>query len=66
MGLHLPGASFVPPDSPLRDALTEAAARQITRLTEQSGQYLPIGQLVNEKLLSTVSSHCSRREAQLT
>ncbi|SUC29521.1 Dihydroxy-acid dehydratase [Providencia rettgeri] len=51
MGLHLPGASFVPPDSPLRDALTEAAARQITRLTEQSGQYLPIGQLVNEKVI---------------
>lgn len=51
MGLHLPGASFVPPDSPLRDALTDAAARQITRLTEQSGQYLPIGQLVDEKVI---------------
>ncbi len=51
MGLHLPGASFVSPDSPLRDALTEAAARQITRLTEQSGQYLPIGQLVDEKVI---------------
>lgn len=51
MGLHLPGASFVPPDTPLRDALTDAAARQITRLTEQSGHYLPIGQLVNEKVI---------------
>ncbi len=37
MGLHLPGASFVPPDSPLRYALTDATAQQITRLTEQSG-----------------------------
>ncbi|WP_369309692.1 phosphogluconate dehydratase [Providencia rettgeri] len=51
MGLHLPGASFVPPETPLRDALTNAAARQITRLTEQSGQYLPIGHLVNEKVI---------------
>nr|ELR5233551.1 phosphogluconate dehydratase [Providencia rettgeri] len=51
MGLHLPGASFVPPETPLRDALTNAAARQITRLTEQSGQYLPIGHIVDEKVI---------------
>ncbi len=51
MGLHLPGASFIQPDSPLRDALTDAAARQITRLTEQSGNYLPIGKLVDEKVI---------------
>lgn len=51
MGLHLPGASFVPPETPLRDALTNAAAQQITRLTEQSGQYLPIGHLVDEKVI---------------
>ncbi|WP_323085527.1 phosphogluconate dehydratase [Providencia alcalifaciens] len=51
MGLHLPGSSFVPPDSPLRDELTRAAARQITRLTEQSGNYLPIGKLVDEKVI---------------
>ncbi|HGN1706688.1 TPA: phosphogluconate dehydratase [Providencia rettgeri] len=51
MGLYLPGASFVPPETPLRDALTEAAARQITRLTEQSGHYLPIGHLINEKVI---------------
>lgn len=42
---------FVQPDTPLRDALTEAAARQITRLTEQSGNYLPIGQLIDEKVI---------------
>lgn len=51
MGLHLPGSSFVPPDSPLRDELTRAVARQITRLTEQSGNYLPIGKLVDEKVI---------------
>jgi len=48
MGLHLPGSSFVPPGTELRDALTAAAARQVARLTEQSGNYLPVGRLVDE------------------
>lgn len=51
MGLHLPGSSFVHPDTPLREELTKAAARQITRLTEQSDHYLPLGRLVNEKVI---------------
>lgn len=51
MGLHLPGSSFVYPDIPLRDALTEAAARQVTRMTEKAGDYLPVGQLVDEKVI---------------
>ncbi|TKI04421.1 phosphogluconate dehydratase [Martelella alba] len=51
MGLHLPGASFVAPNTPLRDALTDAAAVQITRLTENSGNYLPAGRLVDEKVI---------------
>ncbi len=51
MGLHLPGSSFVHPDTPLRDALTDAAARQITRLTETAGNYMPVGQLVDEKVI---------------
>ena len=51
MGLHLPGSSFVQPNTPLRTALTNAAAHQITRLTEQSGNYLPVGQLVDEKVI---------------
>ncbi|MFG5859594.1 dihydroxy-acid dehydratase domain-containing protein, partial [Metapseudomonas sp. CR1201] len=41
MGLHLPGASFVNPGTPLREALTVEAARQVTRLTRQGGQFLP-------------------------
>lgn len=51
MGLHLPGSSFVYPDIPLRDVLTEAAARQVTRMTESSGDYLPVGRLVDEKVV---------------
>lgn len=49
MGLHLPGASFVAPNTQLREELTKAAARQVTRLTQQSGNYVPVGKMVDEK-----------------
>ncbi|RFS82832.1 phosphogluconate dehydratase [Actinomadura spongiicola] len=49
MGLHLPGASFVPPDTKLRDALTEAAGRRVLRLTGLTDGYLPIGELLDER-----------------
>lgn len=51
MGLHLPGAAFVPPETQLRNELTNAAAKQVTRLTAQSANYLPIGHLVDEKVI---------------
>lgn len=51
MGLHLPGASFVAPNTPLREALTKAAAKQVTRLTPQAGNYQPIGRMITEKSL---------------
>ncbi|MAD74374.1 MAG: phosphogluconate dehydratase [Rheinheimera sp.] len=51
MGLHLPGSSFVNPGSALRDELTKAAARQVTRLTQLGHEYLPIGKLVDAKAL---------------
>ncbi len=49
MGLHLPGSSFVNPGTPLRDALTDAAARQITRITDLGADYRPIGHIVDAK-----------------
>jgi len=36
MGLHLPGASFVPPNTPLRKALTEEAGRRVVGLARSS------------------------------
>lgn len=51
MGLHLPGAAFVHPDTALRHELTNAAAKQITRLTEQSGNDMPVGRMVDEKVM---------------
>jgi phosphogluconate dehydratase len=47
MGLHLPGSSFVNPGTPLRDALTDAAARQVTRITDLGDDYRPIGHIVD-------------------
>lgn len=49
MGLHLPGASFVNPNTPLRDELTREAARQASRLTPENGNYVPMAEIVDEK-----------------
>ncbi|RXF75018.1 phosphogluconate dehydratase [Hansschlegelia zhihuaiae] len=49
MGLHLPGASFVPPNTPLRDALTRAAVNQALAITRSGNGYAPVGQILNEK-----------------
>ena len=43
MGLHLPGAAFVNPNTPLRDALTVAAAQRATEITALGNDYTPIG-----------------------
>jgi phosphogluconate dehydratase len=49
MGLHLPGAAFITPNTPLRDELTKAAAQRAAAITAQSDQYLPVGHVVDEK-----------------
>jgi phosphogluconate dehydratase len=49
MGLHLPGSAFVHPNTPLRDALTAAAARRVLEITARGNQYTPIAEVVDEK-----------------
>jgi phosphogluconate dehydratase len=49
MGLHLPGASLVNPDTPLRRALTDEAGRRVTGLTALGDDYTPVGQVVDER-----------------
>ena len=49
MGLHLPGAAFVTPNTPMRDALTAEAGRQALKITALGNQYTPVGRLVDEK-----------------
>jgi len=51
MGLHLPGSSFVHPESALRNALTKAAAEQVAELTDLGDKYMPIGHIIDEKTI---------------
>jgi phosphogluconate dehydratase len=52
MGLHLPGASFVNPGTPLRDALTREATVRALSLTAEGNNYTPIGHIVDEKAIT--------------
>jgi phosphogluconate dehydratase len=49
MGLHLPGAAFITPNTPLRDALTAAAAKRAVEISAQGQTYIPVGHVVDEK-----------------
>ncbi len=51
MGLHLPGAAFVPPNTALRRALTVEAAKVGARITALGPDYSPIGEIVDERAL---------------
>ncbi|MCB1754571.1 MAG: phosphogluconate dehydratase [Gammaproteobacteria bacterium] len=51
MGLHIPGAAFVPPIGQLRDRLTEAAVARLIEMTALRGEYLPLCELVDEKAI---------------
>ena len=49
MGLHTPGASFVNPGTPLRDALTKEAARRALAITALGNAYTPVGRMIDER-----------------
>ncbi|CTQ32997.1 phosphogluconate dehydratase [Jannaschia rubra] len=49
MGLHLPGASFVNPNTPLRDALTDAATLRATEITGLGNAYTPVCDVLDER-----------------
>ena len=49
MGLHLPGASFVNPGTPLRDALTVAGAQRALKITALGKEFIPTGEILDEK-----------------
>ncbi len=51
MGLHMPGSAFVNPGTPLRLALTQAAARRAVAITAASGDYRPAGRIVDERAM---------------
>ena len=49
MGLHLPGASFVQPNTDLRDALTREGTKRISEITALGDQYTPAYQVLSER-----------------
>ncbi len=51
MGLHLPGASFTAPDTPLRDALTADIVRRVAASSALGDHYLPVGHLIDERAI---------------
>ena len=51
MGLHLPGASFVNPNTPLRDALTMLGVKRALELTALGNEFTPIGHVIDERAI---------------
>lgn len=49
MGLHMPGASFVNPGTPLRDALTTAATERALSITALGNDYRPVCDILDER-----------------
>ncbi|MBV0892753.1 phosphogluconate dehydratase [Paracoccus sp. Z118] len=49
MGLHLPGASFVNPNTPLREALTVAGVHRAAQITRLGNDYTPVSAILDER-----------------
>ncbi|MFQ5438991.1 MAG: phosphogluconate dehydratase [Paracoccaceae bacterium] len=49
MGLHLPGASFVPPGTSLRDALTREGAERVLAISALGDRYTPVADILDER-----------------
>jgi phosphogluconate dehydratase len=49
MGLHLPGASFVNPGTPLRDALTVEGAKRALAISALGNEYTPVCDVLDER-----------------
>lgn len=49
MGLHMPGASFVNPNTPLREALTREAAKRALAITALGNEFTPVGEMIDER-----------------
>lgn len=49
MGLHLPGSSFVNPNTPLRDALTVEGAKRALAISALGNEYTPVADVLDER-----------------
>ena len=51
MGLSLPGAAFINPGTPLRQALTRASVHRLAAIARSGNDYRPIARCVDEKAI---------------
>jgi phosphogluconate dehydratase len=51
MGLHVPGAAFVNPGTPLRHELTRAAVHRLAQIGWAGNDYRPLGKCIDEKAI---------------
>ena len=51
MGLHVPGAAFVPPGVSLRQKVTQAAVHRLAELRKDGDDYRPMAKVVDEKAI---------------
>ena len=51
MGLHLPGAAFIHPGTPLREALTRATAQRVAALSALGESYIPLYEIIDERAI---------------
>ncbi|MFA9440271.1 phosphogluconate dehydratase [Uliginosibacterium sp. sgz301328] len=51
MGLHMPGAAFVHPNTPLREALTRAATQRAVAIAKDGNEFTPIGRVIDERAI---------------
>ncbi|MCG8458115.1 MAG: dihydroxy-acid dehydratase, partial [Holophagales bacterium] len=49
LGLHLPGASFPGPGSPLREHMVRTSARRAVEITALGDDYRPLGEMIDER-----------------
>jgi phosphogluconate dehydratase len=68
MGLHLPGSSFVNPNTPLREALTVLAAKRALEMTAKGNAFTPIGHVIDERAVvnGVVGLHATGGSTNLT
>ena len=51
MGMQLPGASFIHPNTPLRDAMTAQTTRRAVQITDIGGEFTPAAHVIDEKAI---------------
>ena len=61
MGLHIPGSSFVNPNTPLRDELTRVATKRALAITAIGNEFTPVGKMLDERAFvnSVVGLHAT-------